>query len=212
MPALVVSIEGTDFSGKSTVANLLVEILRKKYGKKITFRRTELPSTLVTGFFTKILRNSVDSVSPQVFSLTYALDHLHHFKKVIEPLKNSKENFVVIQERSFLSCLVYQGIIGNVDLDWLEEINKFNKNVPDLTLILKVDIEELLRRKALEMKDFDKFEVRDHLEKEVKVYYNLPPELAKLYNVQYVDANRDVMVVARDCAERIQKKIEEFFK
>jgi len=213
MPALVISIDGTDFSGKTTVANLLVETLRNKNkDRKIIFKRTELPSTFVTGFFTRILRNSADFVDSRVFALTYALDHLHHFQKVIEPLKNSKDNFVIIQERSFLTCIVYQGLVGDVDLSWLKEINKFNKNVPDLTLILKADIEELLKRKALENKDFDKFELREHLEKQVGAYYNLPPDLAKFYNVEYVDANKDITDIVNDCAERVQQKIDEFFK
>lgn len=213
MPSLVISIDGPDFSGKTTIANLLVEVLRhRNKTRNIVFKRTELPSSSVTGYFTGILRNSSDHISSKVFALAYALDHLHHFQRVIEPARASKENFVVIQERSLLSSYVYQGLIGDVDFNWLKEINKFNKNMPDLSLIMKVDMQELLRRKGVENKSFDKFEVEEHLEKQSKTYYNLPKELVKQFHVEYIDANEDPLPVAEKCAERIQKEIEKVFK
>lgn len=213
MPALVISIEGTDFSGKTTIANLLLEILREKNrGKKIFFKRTELPSSLITGSFTKILRNSADNISPQVFSLCYAVDHLHHFERDILPLKQSKEFFVVIQERSLLSTYIYEGIMQNVDFEWLKEINKYDKNYPDLTLILKIDAEELIKRKKIENREFDKFETTENLERQIKVYYDMPKDLVKLFNVEYVDANTAPIEVAERCAQRIQKEIDRFLK
>ena len=97
MPVFVVSIDGTDFSGKSTVSNLIVEYLRPVLrGRKIEIKKTELPSTLITGHFTKVLRNSSDKISQKVFALTYALDHLHHYESFIKPLEKSDKQYVVI--------------------------------------------------------------------------------------------------------------------
>lgn len=211
MPALVVSIDGPDFSGKSTIANLLVEILRRG-NKDIIFKRTEVPSTLTTGFFTKILRNSADSVSSNVFALAYAADHLHHYETIIKPLKEAKENFVVIQERSLLSTYIYQSLIGKTDLEWLRKINKFDKNTPDLTLILKVLANEIIKRSQLEKRDHDKFETPEHLEEELKVYYNLPEELVNEFHVEYIDAGDDPEDIAERCAKRIHKEIDENLK
>lgn len=213
MPALVVSIDGPDLSGKTTIANLLVEILRRNNkDKDIIFKRTEVPSTLTTGFFTKILRNSADNVSSSVFALAYAADHLHHYETVVKSLKEEKENYVVIQERSLLSTFIYQSLIGKTDLDWIRKINKFDKNIPDLTLILKVLTGEIIKRSRLEKRDHDKFETPQHLEDEVKIYYNLPEELVKEFNVEYIDANDAPEDIAERCAKRIQKKIDEKFK
>ena len=211
MPALVVTIDGPDFSGKSTIANLLVEILRRD-NKDIIFKRTEVPSTLSTGFFTKILRNSADNVSSNVFALAYATDHLHHYETVIKRLKESNENFVVIQERSLLSTYIYQSLIGKADLEWLRKINKFDKNTPDLTLVLKVLANEIIKRSQLEKRDHDKFETPQHLEEQLKVYYNLPEELVKEFNVEYIDAGDNPEEIAERCAKRIQKEIAEKFK
>lgn len=211
MPALVISIDGPDFSGKSTIANLVVEILRRK-DKNILFKRTELPSTLNTGFSTKILRNSKDKVSSNVFALAYATDHLHHYESVIKPLKESKERFVIIQERSLLSTYIYQSLIGKVDLKWLKTVNKFDKNIPDLTLILKVLANEIHKRSRVEKREFDIFETNEHLEEELKVYYNLPKDWIKEFNVEYIDAGDDPEEVADRCAKRIQKEISKGFK
>ncbi|MBI1978676.1 MAG: dTMP kinase [Candidatus Aenigmarchaeota archaeon] len=211
MPALVVSIDGPDFSGKSTIANLLMEILRKS-NNDIIFKRTEVPSTLSTGFFTKILRNSADEISSNVFALAYATDHLHHYETVIEPLNGSGKNYVVIQERSLLSTYIYQSLIGKTDLKWLKEINKFDKNIPNLTILLKVPANEIIKRSQLEKRDHDKFETPEHLEEELKVYYNLPEELANEFNVEYIDAGDNPENVAERCAKRIQKEIDERLK
>lgn len=211
MPALVVSIDGPDFSGKSTIANLLVEILRRN-NKNIIFKRTEVPSTLTTGFFTKILRNSSDDVSSNVFALAYAADHLHHNETIIKPLEESGENFVIIQERSLLSTYIYQSLIGKTDLKWLKDINKFNKNTPDLTLVLKVMANEIVKRSQLEKKDHDKFETPQHLEEELKIYYSLPEDMVKEFNVEYIDAGDNPEDIAERCAKRIQKEIDAKFK
>ena len=211
MPALVISIDGPDFSGKSTIANLLVEILRRG-NKNIVFKRTEVPSTLSTGFFTKILRNSADHVSSSVFALTYAADHLHHYETVIKSLKESNEKSVIIQERSLLSTYIYQSLIGKTELEWLRKINKLDKNIPDLTLVLKVLADEIMKRSQLEKRDHDKFETPQHLEEELKIYYNLPEELVKEFNIEYIDAGDDPEDIAERCAKRIQKEIDEKLK
>ena len=52
---IIISLEGPDFSGKSTLATALLLKLREK-GLKA--ERTELPSRLITGMFTSLLRNS----------------------------------------------------------------------------------------------------------------------------------------------------------
>jgi len=96
MAVFVVSIDGPDLAGKTTVATLVTYLLRKN-NKNIKFRRTELPSNLVTGSFVDILRNSADKTSQEAFALAYSLDHRPHHQTFIDPLKKVKENCVRIQ-------------------------------------------------------------------------------------------------------------------
>lgn len=208
MTVFVVSIDGPDFCGKTTIANIVTEFLRKKY-KNLKIRRTELPTSFVTGAFTDILRSVKEETSQKVFALVYAADHLFHYLNSIKPLEESKENFLLIQERSLLTTYIYQGILGKVDFSWLDEINKYDKNRPLLTLILKVPVEELKNRKSLSRRLFDSFEAKDYLEKQAEIYYNLPKDLVKKFNVEYVEAYVEPLEVAEKCSEIIGKKIEE---
>lgn len=211
MPVFVVSLDGTDFSGKTTIANLVVELLRQmNKGRHIQFKRTEVPSRFITGSFTSILRSSQDNVPSEVFALAYAADHLFHYHHTIKPLERHMDRFVIVQERSLLTTYVYQALIGNVDLEWLKEINKFDQNIPRLTLVLKVPFDELLKRKSMDRRQYDQFEREDHLRKQTEAYYNLPPELVKMFNIEYVDANDTPINIAERAAQRIQEEIDEF--
>ena len=213
MTLLIISIDGPDFSGKSTIANLALEFLRRKNrDKDIVFKRTAVPSELITGSFTRILRNSKDKITAEEYALTYALDHLHHYNNVIKPLEESNKNIVVILERSLLSTFIYQSLIGKTDIAWIKEINKYCKTKPFLTLILRVNINELLNRMRLEKRGFDRFEVEQHIRKQCEVYYNLPEELRREFNMEYIDADDDALNVAERIADRVQEVIDEFFK
>lgn len=208
MPALVISLEGPDFTGKSTISSLVVERLRKEYsGNGIIIKKTEVPSTMVTGFFPKILRGLKDRPSSRVIALAYAADHLYHYENYIRQLDEREEKYVIIQERSLLSTFIYQGVLGDLDLEWLREINKYDKNIPDLTLVLKVDYEELIRRKSIEKREYDIYEEDAFLKKEISVYYNLPDELKKEFNIVYVDANKKVDDVVEECFNIIDEFI-----
>ncbi|HDR53056.1 MAG TPA: dTMP kinase [archaeon] len=181
-------LEGPDFSGKSTLATAILLKLREK-GLKV--ERTELPSRMVTGIMTDILRNSKDHIDPRVFALTYAADHLHHYLTFTK--KNGSD--VVIMERSLLSSLIYQGLVGKVDMDWLMEVNKHNLTRPDLTVIVKTPVEELLRRKQIRIGSEDEFEKKQFIKKVAEKYHNLPPELVNEFKVKYLEyAPMDRMV------------------
>ncbi|MFH8132526.1 MAG: hypothetical protein QW321_02890 [Candidatus Aenigmatarchaeota archaeon] len=210
MAVFVVSIDGPDFCGKTTIANIVTELLRRKY-KNLKIKRTELPTSFVTGAFTDILRSMKETPAQEVFALIYAADHLFHYLNTIKPLEELKENFLVIQERSLLTTYIYQGILGKVDFSWLDEINKYDKNLPILTLILKVPTEELKNRKYLSKRLFDFFEEVNYLEKQAEIYYNLPEEWVKKFNVEYVEANVEPLEVAERCTKIISEKIEKLF-
>lgn len=202
----VCSIDGPDFCGKTTIANLVVEELRRRFPGRL-IKRTHLPSDLVTGAFTKILRNSADQVSDEVFALAYAADHLHHDRAFVEKLRKHANDAILVQERSLLTTLVYHGIIGKVDVKWVREINRYDKNIPDMQIILKVGIDELLKRKRVEQRDFDRFETEAHLKRQTDAYYNLPPGLQKEFSVNLLEANGSPEEVAAECAGLIRQKL-----
>jgi len=210
MSVFIISVDGPDFSGKTTISNLLVEKLRRELGKSVVIKRTSLPSDTITGIVPKILRSVKIKIDPHVFSLAYALDHLHHYHVLIKPMLESKKKYLVVMERSLLSTYIYQGIIGDVDLKWLRKINAFCKTRPNLTVILKVKESELLKRIKLERREFDKFETKQHVLRQVRVYYNLPTSLRREFHVRYVDANEEPSVVVENIYKLAIPKLKRF--
>jgi dTMP kinase len=192
----LVSLEGPDFSGKTTLANALVAKLRRK-GLRV--EKTETPSKMVTGIFTGLLRNSKDKIDPRVYALVYAADHLHHYLST----KDTYDADAIVLERSVLSYFVYQGLVLGVDTEWLKELNKFNGTVPDLTVIVKVPVEELIRRSRVRKGLKDVFEKEEFLKKVAKAFYNLPDWLVKKYNVVYMDYDPDTAKLAEKVAAMI---------
>ncbi|MBR9679426.1 MAG: dTMP kinase [Candidatus Altiarchaeota archaeon] len=176
----LVSIDGPDFSGKTTIATSLLMRLREK---GVRVERTELPSRMVTGSFTQLIRNSKDQIDPRVFALVYATDHLHHHLSFIKPQKAD----IIIMERSLLTSFIYQGMLQGVDMGWLKEVNKHNKTRPDLSIILKTDYTETLKRKSMRLNEYDVFEEDEFLEKLTKTYYDLPDWAVQEFNVKYVE-------------------------
>lgn len=176
----IISLEGPDFSGKSTIGTALLMKLREK---GVIVERMELPSRLVTGIFTELLRNSKDKIDPKVFSLVYAADHLHHYLTS----KKMDGADVVIIERSAVSYFVYQGMGLGVDMKWLRELNKYNRLIPDKTVIVKVPEEELIRRSRIRVGLDDAFEKEEFVKKIARAYYTLPESIIDEYNVDYVD-------------------------
>ncbi len=202
----VCSIDGPDFCGKTTIANLVVEELRRHFPERL-IKRTHLPSDLITGAFTKILRNSADAVSDEVFALAYAADHLHHDRVFVEKLRKHDRNAILVQERSLLTTLIYHGIIGHVDMKWVREINRYDTNIPDMQIILKVNVGELLKRKSVDQRDFDRFETEAHLKRQTDTYYNLPEGLRSEFNVELLEADGSPEEVAVECASLIRQKL-----
>lgn len=165
--------------------------------------KTALPTTRITGILTNILRNSADKISPEVIALVYAADHLHHWQSLI---KGVAKDAIIIQERSLLSTYIYQGLVGRLDMKWLREINKQCGTKPDVTLIIQAPVDVLASRKAGE-NGHDMFETKEHIQKQVGVYYKLPEELRKEFNVVLVDGSGTVEQVAARCFKVIKKRL-----
>lgn len=206
MTAFIVSVDGPDFSGKSTVCSLLIERLRKELNGYYV-RHTVLPSELVTGAFPKILRNAKDHVTAEAFSLAYAVDHLYHNETVIKPLVESKDKYIVILERSVLSTILYQSKMLGADLSWLLEINKHVKHLPNLTVLLDVKYDELVRRMRIEKRDFDKFETPEFVKKQIETYNTIPQNLVEKFNIMHIDANTSVEEIVEKLAGLVLKNV-----
>lgn len=137
---IFICIEGLDASGKTTHAHRLVRsLLKRGYAALYT---TE-PSYGQIGKFvrTHILQRK-ERVPTVVEALLFAVDRVDHIEKTIKPA--IKEGKIVVSDRYLYSSLAYQGATG-LDLNWIEEINKFALH-PDLAIYIDVPPEIVIQR------------------------------------------------------------------
>ena len=135
-----ICIEGLDGSGKTTHAHKLVRNLQQR---GFDAEYTTEPSRGELGTF--IRGNILDGkkrVPSVVEALLFAVDRVEHLEKDVKPAL--KEGKVVVSDRCIYSSLAYQGGAG-LDLDWIEEINRFALP-PDLAIYINVPPEVVVKR------------------------------------------------------------------
>ena len=133
-------LEGIDGSGTTTHAELLGKWLEVE-GYPVVV--TEEPSKGKIGAVIREKLKEKDS-SPMLDALLFAADRLDHWETLIKP--SLEANKIVISDRYVESSLIYQTVTG-LELEWVAEINKYAQK-PDLTIILDIDPEIGLERKA----------------------------------------------------------------
>lgn len=129
----LITIEGIDGSGKTTLINAL---------------RNTFPEFVYTREPYSISINDIIKNSSSYFEsfLYFVTDHIYHLHREIQPALN--ENKTVICDRYIDSRAAYQGaLLGSFSI--LDRIYNFHMSfsrIPDLTLFLKVDPEIAINR------------------------------------------------------------------
>ena len=154
---LFITLEGPDGGGKTTQARSLAEWFQL-YGRDVVLTR-EPGGTEAAEAIRQIVLDPALPVSPETESLLHLAARADHVDKVILPALEAGK--VVICDRFSDSNLVYQGIMGHMDLARLRQLNDFaTKGLhPDVTILLDGAPEELAKRRA-ERGVVDKFELQ----------------------------------------------------
>ena len=136
-------LEGVDFTGKSTVALELVKKLQDKYGKDTVIHRRE-PSNQNYG---KKMRDTLLSkemtLEKEVLAAQYMLlDRIENTSEVSQLLR---ENKIIVQERNFLTALVYNEAKDTKEVQFVQEANRLSLK-PDCLALLTISDEILAYR------------------------------------------------------------------
>lgn len=149
----LIVIDGTDASGKSTQANLLIKHLKKDAHKVkfIHFPRYE------DNFFGKFIAHCLSeqyynwvNIHPKIAAVVYAADRWESKEKIQRWLD---EGYIVVMDRYISSNQIHQGgKISNVKkreafLEWLGEMeyDVFKIPVPSAVVYLSLPIETVLK-------------------------------------------------------------------
>lgn len=165
---MLITIEGIDGSGKSTLINAIKTVVNRIQGVGSNIIFSQEPY----GTMKKNIETCKDSIKKQ--SIYSIMSHAEHLEKLIEP-KN--KNNIIITERFYDSIIAYQAAAQNIDIIKFNEYFNRISVKPDLTVLLTCDIDKAYDRSQLTFIDSKLYlnEVQDNF----KI-------LSKLDNKKYI--------------------------
>ena len=143
---MFITLEGPEGSGKTSHIPYLVEYLREK--GYIVFPTREPGGTSIGEQIREVIHDLKNvEMHPRAETLLYQAARAQIVEQVIKPRLADGE--IVISDRYYDSTIAYQGYGHQQDLEQVRALVKYATGglVPDLTILLDVDVEEGLRRK-----------------------------------------------------------------
>ena len=197
---MLITIEGIDGSGKSSVAQAVARLLSAHTQVLLTKEpgATELGKQLRT-----LLQERTFTVSAQAEFLLFAADRAQHMKELVIPALEAGK--IVLSDRMADSSLAYQGYGRGVEHEWITSINTWAMDgyVPDLTLYLKIDYPTAAHRLARRCETATVFEKEElFFERVIKGFETMYAEAA---NVRTIDASAPIEKVCLAAYQEIMK-------
>ena len=204
---MFITIEGTEGSGKTTVAKELAKLLTTN-GYEVVHTREPGGTPISESIRNVILDKNNTSMDGRTEALLYAASRRQHLVEKIWPAL--KEGKIVLCDRFLDSSLAYQGYARGLGYDEVLNINLFatENTYPDLTLFFVIEPEAGLQRIA---KNKNREVNRLDLEKlpfQQKVY-DAFIELSKKFPERYVtiDASQSLEKVIKDAYNAILERL-----
>jgi dTMP kinase len=166
-----ISFEGIDFCGKSTQIDLLlkrlsfidlkVKVLREPGGTFISEKIRDI-----------LLDTSHSEMSPQTEILLYSAARAQLVHQTI--LEELKKGVYIIADRYFDSTTAYQGYGRNIDVNFVNELNRFATSglIPFKTFFIDISPGEAEKRRKLLSSLRDSRSKKDRIESESTEFYN----------------------------------------
>ncbi len=202
---MFITLEGPEGSGKTSHIPYLVEYLREK--GHIVFPTREPGGTSIGEQIREVIHDLKNvEMHPRTETLLYQAAHAQIVEQVIKPRLADGE--VLISDRYYNSTIAYQGYGHQQDLDQVRALVKYATGglVPDLTVLLDVDVEVGLRRKKKdnEWNRLDAYTVEFH--QRVRTGYQ---EMVKAEPTRWrvVDAGQKWDEVQKELRKVIEEKL-----
>lgn len=145
---MFISFEGIDKSGKSTQISLLVDYLKKK--KYQVVPTCEPGGTKLGKEIERILLEPSGRPISSVGELfLYLADRAEHVREAIKPAL--EKDAIIVSDRFADASVAYQGYGRELDIHWIDELNKRATQgiSPELTFLLDID-PELAKKRSKE--------------------------------------------------------------
>lgn len=208
MKGIMITVEGPDGAGKTTIAKALVEKLNQ-YHLTALFTR-EPGGTKISESIRELLldkNNSEMVLNCEV--LLFAAARSQHFHQLIKP--SLLDGKIVVVDRFIDSSLVYQSYAQGADLKMVKLVNAFATDDFEDYLTIYLDIPSKLQKARLSYREFDRLESHGDSFMEMvnqgyqEIIKNNPQRIIR------VDASNSVDSIVMDII-RILKDRDERFK
>ena len=206
---LIISFEGPDGAGKTTVLEHLLPLLREKTDRNIITTREPGGVEIAEKIRDVILDVNHTSMDDKTELLLYmAARRQHYVEKVLPALSEGK---VVLIDRFIDSSVAYQGAGRGLDTEVISWLNDFatDSRKPDLTLYFDVDSETGLARIAknaereINRLDLEKLDMHQRVR---QGYLELAEQ--ETDRIVTIDASQNLDAVVASAAIEILKSLE----
>jgi dTMP kinase len=201
---LFVTFEGGEGTGKSTQIRLLADRLRRR-GVDVLVTREPGGSPGAEAVRHVILSGAAEEYGTRMEAVLFAAARNDHVEEIIRPALGS--GAVVLCDRFMDSSRVYQGITGNLEPAFVQNLERVAVSgvIPDCTIILDIPAVEGLRRARLRSGDTSVPEEPDRFEKEELGTHEKRREA--FLDIAEADPLRCRVVDASGTAEDIAEKV-----
>ncbi|MFV0498997.1 MAG: dTMP kinase [Bacilli bacterium] len=204
MTSLFVTFEGGEGSGKSTVLDRIVEILKHKNIDHIVTREPG-GCDISEKIRNIILDIGNNTINKRTEALLYASSRAQHVEEILKP--NLKKQKLVICDRYVDSSIVYQGYARENCVADIYAINEFAMDniKPDLTIFFDIKPREAFARIKEHNREMNRLDL-EKIEFHQKVYDSYMI-LAKKNNYVMVDATKTIEEVVQNVYDIIEKEM-----
>jgi dTMP kinase len=198
---MLITIEGIDGTGKSTLVENLKDLLADL---DPVFTR-EPGSTWIGD---AVRRGVSENINPIAEALLFTADHAAHLENIVRPgLEKGK---IIICDRFSDSRYAYQastlkGILSD-PMKWIRGVHEGWTIVPDLTFLLVIPVEEAMARLNKDRDHHEHFECMNTLAEVKNNYIILAEEEPERFVL--VDALTDPAEISKFVADEIRKRAE----
>ena len=201
MKGFFLVLEGIDGAGTTTQAKLVREYLQAVDLPTVIVVTAEPTKGPVGAMIRQILSGRLKGpeglrFDEKALALLFAADRLDHEANDLGPLLDA--GLIVICDRYTMSSLAYQSL--DMDKQWIIEINRMAR-LPDLTVLLDVDVETALNRIGHRGVSGDLYEEKAILER-VRQNYLHEYEMLHPAHRLLLNGTRPVNVLASIIAEK----------
>lgn len=203
-----ITFEGGEGAGKSIQVEILASHLHEE-GYQIKVTRE--PGGTRLGEQIRAITHNQENVDlhPVTEAYLMAASRAQHVEEVIYPALEA--GYVVVSDRYVDSSIAYQGYGRKLGAETIRQLNDLAVNgaIPDLTILLNVDVGVGNRRrtKSLKAKDRLDLEQKEFYERVHKGYLELTKENPQRYVV--IDANRPIEQIAQDVWKVIKTRLKD---